>query len=618
MNKYKKLQILFQTCLIWVCCFCYTFAQNSSIEQKLKEVEKQFNTINSVSSSASKVDASIFLSINNVHRGTQFQAAVLLNIQNSWHVNAHIPTMDFLIGTELNLTLPDNIQLINTHYPKAEEVNFAFAGSALKVYQDTVVIYIELKTLSNIPEGNYNIKGTLQVQACNDEVCLAPSNIDISIPVEVVDHSQPAHPINTEIFSSVSSLPSTISNNASTNNIISDMFTKEGTVLAFLGIFVIGLALNLTPCVYPMFSVTVSLFSAQTDRKTWRVFLKAVIYVLGISTMYSILGVSAALSGSLFGGIIQSPLVLFSIGALLIALALSMFGLYELQIPYKLRSKLGGTNNKTGIIGIYLSGLVVGIFAAPCIGPPIIALLAFIGIKGDPVFGFWAFFVLSLGLGVPYLILGTFSNLLTKIPRSGAWMVWVKKIFGFVMLGAALFYIGLALYPKETIYVLPLMFVIGGIYLGFIEKSGKENRKLIIFQRVFGIACIILSFVFFQALQKPAIDWQSYSPEKLNEARRLNKPVMLDFYADWCIPCLELDRLTFTDERVINASQDFIKLKVDLTQFGSEDSELLRQKFNVAGVPTIIFLNAEGQEIPASRIVGYVNPDEFIEKLGNL
>lgn len=610
--------ILLRTCLILVCCSFYTFAQDSSIEQKLKEVEKQFNTINSVSSSASKVDASIFLSINNVHRGTQFQAAVLLNIQNSWHVNAHIPTMDFLIGTELNLTLPDNIQLINTHYPKAEEVNFAFAGSALKVYQDTVVIYIELKTLSNIPEGNYNIKGILQVQACNDEVCLAPSNIDISIPVEVVDLSQPAHPINTEIFSSVSSLPSTISNNASTNNIISDMFTKEGTVLAFLGIFVIGLALNLTPCVYPMFSVTVSLFSTQDDRKTWRAFFKAVVYVLGISTMYSVLGVSAALSGGLFGGIIQSPLVLFSIGALLIALALSMFGLYELQIPYKLRSKLGGTNNKTGIIGIYLSGLVVGIFAAPCIGPPIIALLAFIGIKGDPVFGFWTFFVLSLGLGAPYLVLGTFSNLLTKIPRSGVWMEWVKKIFGFVMLGAALFYIGLALFPKETIYVLPVMFVIGGIYLGFMEKSGKGNRKLLIFQRIFGIACIIISVVFFQALQKPAIDWQSYSPEKLKEARSLNKPVMLDFYADWCIPCLELDRLTFTDERVINASQNFIKLKVDLTQFGSEDSESLRQKFNVAGVPTIIFLNAEGQEVPASRIVGYAKPKEFIEKLVNL
>lgn len=585
-------------------------------DEKLNAVEKKYNSGLSVNISASKVNISTLLSIDKVQPGSQFQVAVILDIQNNWHINANIPSLDFLIGTELNLSLPQGIRVVDIHYPKSHKMNFAFTNESLDVYQDSVVVFVVLKTSPKISEGDYNIQGSLQVQACNDQVCLAPSKIDIMIPIEIVGLSESVRPINSELFSSVSGPSSTISSDINPSNIISNMFSEEGVLLAFLGVFVIGLALNLTPCVYPMLSVTVSIFSAQKDDKIWRTFLKALVYVLGIATMYSILGVSAAFSGSLFGGIIQSPWVLLTIGFLLFGLALSMFGLYELQLPYWLRKKLGETNT-TGLAGIYLSGLIVGIFAAPCIGPPIIALLAFVGTKGDPIFGFWIFFILALGLGSPYLILGTFSNLLLKIPKSGVWMIWVKKIFGVVMTGAALFYIGLALYPNYIVYLLPLIIFIGGIYLGFLESSGRVNRKLRKIQWVFGIICIIISIVFLQQLQKPTIEWQPYSSEMLKEAKVQQNPVILDFYADWCIPCLELDRITFTDDKVIKATEDFVKLKVDLTQFTSEESELLRKRFNVSGVPTIIFLNSDGNEIKNSRMVGYINPDEFIKQLQN-
>jgi thiol:disulfide interchange protein DsbD len=584
-----------------------------SWQEKLKEVEKQFGKINiAENTSASKVEVSSLLSVNKVHPGSQFQVAVILDIQDRWHINAHLPSFDYLIGTELKLAPPEGVEVIEIRYPKSKKLKFDFAEEALDVYEGRSPVFVVLQVSRDIAIGAHQINGSLRVQACDDQVCLAPSTIEVALPFEVVAYDQPVAPINTEIFSSVSGTAGTPSRGAV--NEITNLFENKGAVLAFLGIFVIGLALNLTPCVYPMLSVTVSLFGTQTDSNSLRVFFKALTYVMGIATMYSVLGVAAALSGGLFGGVLQSPVVLIAIGGLLFGLALSMFGLYELQMPYWLTSKLGGTAT-TGAIGIYLSGLVVGVFAAPCIGPPIIALLAFVGAKGDPVFGFWAFFVLSLGLGAPYLILGTFSGLLKKIPKSGAWMEWVKKIFGVVMTGAALFYVGLALFPKLTVYVVPLTLFAGGIYLGFLERSGRHNKTLRKIQWALGAIAVLLAAISVRALQKPGVDWESYSPQKLEQARLANKPVIMDFYADWCIPCLELDRLTFTDSKVIAATEDFVKLKVDLTHFNSSESEALRQQFNISGVPTIVFLGRDGEEVPGTRVVGYLPPEKFIERM---
>ncbi len=602
-----------------------TYAQESW-QEKLKEIEKQFATSPAaagLNTSDSKVQVSTLLSVNKVHPGSQIQAAVILDIQDRWHINAHVPSFDYLIGTELKLAPPEGVQVIEIRYPASKKLQFDFAEEALDVYEGRSPVFVVLKVSRDIEIGAHQINGSLRVQACDDQVCLAPSTIEVALPFEVVAYDQPVAPINTEFFSSVggtAGMPS-----RGTVNEITNLFENKGAALAFLGIFVIGLALNLTPCVYPMLSVTVSLFGAQTDSNTLSVFFKALTYVLGIATMYSVLGVVAAFSGGLFGGVLQSPVVLIAIGGLLFGLALSMFGLYELQMPYWLTSKLacpakgsrqarGGTTT-TGTIGIYLSGLVVGVFAAPCIGPPIIALLAFVGAKGDPVFGFWAFFVLSLGLGAPYLILGTFSGLLKKIPKSGAWMEWVKKIFGVVMTGAALFYIGLALFPKLTVYVVPLTLFAGGIYLGFLEGSGRKNQTLRKIQWALGAIAVLLAAISLQALQKPGVDWESYSPQKLEQARLANKPVIMDFYADWCIPCLELDRLTFTDSKVIAATEDFVKLKVDLTHFNSSESEALRQQFNISGVPTIVFLGRDGEEVPGTRVVGYLPPEKFIERM---
>jgi thioredoxin:protein disulfide reductase len=564
------------------------------------------------SSSASKVQAESKLAVDRVAAGDTFRGAVVLSIANGWHINSHTPTYDYLIATSLELLQREGYIVTDLRYPKGNNLKFGFAEDSLSVYAGSPVIFFTMKISEKTAVGRDTLRAVLEVQACNDQVCLAPASINVAIPVEIVKPATPSTPVNDDVFRSYESLGSAAASPGNKSD-IGQIFEERGAFVAFLAIFLVGLALNLTPCVYPMLSVTVSLFGGQSETNTLKVFLKAVTYVLGIATMYTVLGVSAALSGTLFGSWLQSPWVLGGIGVLLIGLALSSFGLYQIQMPYWLTSKLGGTTG-TGIISLYISGLVVGVFAAPCIGPPVIALLTLVSSKADPVFGFWVFFTLSLGLGFPYLILGTFSGMLKKIPRSGAWLVWVERIFGVVLSAAGLFYLSLAFVPKLSAYVIPATLILGGVYLGFLEPSGKEKRGLQRFKWAFGLVAIAFGVVAANALRESGMTWEQFSEAKISGAKQQNKPIVMDFYADWCIPCLELEHKTFTDPSVIAATKDFVRLKVDLTHFDSPESEALRKTFNIAGVPTIIFIDKTGQEITGSRVVGYLPPMEFVEK----
>jgi thiol:disulfide interchange protein DsbD len=561
--------------------------------------------------SAEQVKIDIKLATDKIQIGGTAQVAIQLMINDGWHINSHTPTFDYLIGTTFELQQKEGIILVDALYPKGKSVSLSFSEQPIDVYEGTVTLFASIKISNKLSPGIDTLKGSVTIQACNNRICISPSTINFNIPLQIVGIDEAVSPQNQNLFANYK--PSELSS-IKTDNTIATMFEEKGSFLAFFTIFLIGLALNLTPCVYPMLSVTVSLFGSQSETTVMRIFFKAGIYVLGIATMYSILGVTAALGGGLFGSWLQSPFVLAGIAALLFALALSSFGLYQIQIPYWLTSRIGGTSG-SGFITLYISGLVVGIFAAPCVGPPVIALLTFVAAKGSIAFGFWAFFTLALGLGFPYLILGTFSGLLKKIPRSGSWLVWIEHIFGVILIGAALFYLFLAVAPKEVLYVIPLVLVVGGIYLGFIDNSGKDKSILKKIQWIFGIVAIIIGILYANSMRDKGMTWENYSETDLVEAKEDGMPVLLDFYADWCIPCIELDRNTWTDAEVIKATNDIKRLKVDLTYFDSQESETLRKKFNISGVPTVVFIRMDGTEANDSRIVGFVPPKEFLVKL---
>lgn len=557
---------------------------------------------------ADKLTVSTFFSADAVAPGGSIRLAIVADIHEPWHINAHKPSYDYLIGTTLTLESKEGIIVADLRYPKGRSLKFDFAEKPIDVYEGRAIVFADLKVSNRLQPGTDTLRGTLTVQACNNEVCLAPSRMPIAVPVTIAPGADTT-PRHAEIFGLLTS--EAYERPATPQGELAGLFETEGSFVAFFAIFLIGLALNLTPCVYPMMSVTVSLFGTSDHTHVQAAFFKAVVYVLGIATMYTVLGVSAALSGGLFGSWLQSPWVLGGIGLLLLGLALSSFGLYQLQMPYWVTSRLGGQTG-TGLVGLYLSGLVVGVFAAPCIGPPVIALLTLVGAKGDPVFGFQAFFALSLGLGFPYLILGTFSGLLKKIPRSGVWMVWVERVFGVILVGAALFYLALAFLPKYSVYIVPLVLVLGGLYLGFIDPSGKGRKVLQRVQWSVGLLAIVAGALMARSMSRSAIVWDPYHAERIAEARENGVPVIMDFSADWCIPCKELELNTFTDPAVIQATRDLVRLKVDLTQFDSPESEALRREYRISGVPTILFIDSEGTEVDGTRIVGFVPPAEFL------
>lgn len=581
--------------------------------------------------------------------GGRGAAVVTLSVKPGWHINANPPSLDYMIPTEVKIDAAHGVRAGRPTYPKPHKEKLSFEDRELLVYDAESRVRIPLEASMARP-GTYTLSGQVSYQACNDQVCLAPTRVSFTVPLTVVA-SAPGAPSSATTTpeagagaapeagdsSATSAAPVTPSGEgftsappagagftsappagagtapASTGNPIADLFAR-GSFAAFVGLFLIGLALNLTPCVYPMLGVTVSIFGARRAAPTHQVIGYAVLYVLGIALMYSTLGLVAAFTGGLFGAFLQNPFVLAAIGLLFIVLSLSMFGLYELQMPPALLERLGGSG-ATSAVGVFFSGLVVGIFAAPCVGPPIVALLAVVGAKGDPWFGFLSFFVLALGLGAPYLVLATSSNLLQRMPRSGDWMVWVKKVFGVILIGVGAFYVLLGFAPEYAAWVWPTVLIVGGLYLGFVEKSAAARPNFRRFKTLLGAAAVIGGLVAVVTTPKQGLVFRAFSPEELKATLAAGKPAMLDFSAAWCVPCHELDRATFTDNGVIVAARAFHPYKVDLTHYDSPDAERWRREYRVTGVPTVVFIDPTGREIPGTRVEGFMPPGPFLARM---
>ena len=583
-------------------------------------------------------------------RGATVEVSIPFTVLAGWHVNAHRPNEDFLVPTVLTLWPAEGVKVGTPRYPEAKQVTLSFSETPLAVYEENAAIVVPLTVEGAAAEGARTLSGTLRFQACNDEVCLPPASVPLRIALVVEGggaptDSAPATIVLVPVPDSAAAAPAAgdssvaatgfatgpppggaASAGAGGTNLVGGWFAERGALFAFLFIFLMGLALNLTPCVYPMMGVTVSLFGggvggpeggpagAGARRGGLNALPRAVAYVLGIALTYSTLGVAAAMTGGLFGGWLASPWVLGAIGLVLLAMSLSMFGVYELQAPGALLSKLGGATG-AGYLGTFLAGLLVGVFAAPCIGPPIIALLAYVAAKGDPWFGFQAFFVLSLGLGLPYLVLAMFTGLMTRLPRSGSWMDWVKHLFGVILLGVAAFYLVLALAPAKVGLVVPVALALGGVYLGFLEPTGRERMGFRRFKWAVGVAGIVAAAMIAFRPAGPAVEWQPFDEATLARAGSEGRAVLLDFSAEWCVPCHELDERTFTDPDVVRATGRFVRMKVDLTRFDSPESQALRTRFAIAGVPTIVFLAPDGREVAEARVVGFVQPDAFLERV---
>ncbi len=556
-----------------------------------------------------------FKSLDKVTPNGEFKIALKVNINEPWHINSNKPYDEFLIPSKLSVDDTTNFIVQKISYPKAHDIKLSFSDKPLAVWQGENYIGALVKVTDNIKPGNYKLVVTLDYQGCNNSSCMPPASANDTLNIEVVDNQAAINSINEDIFNKIDlSYTPIVVQPKSDDSSISSVLASSGLFFSLLFVFLGGLALNLTPCVYPLIPITIGYFGGQSEGSTKKLVMMGILFVVGLALTYSVIGVVTALSGAVFGSLLQNSIVIIFIALIFVVLSLSMFGVYEFKLPDSWVAKAGGA--KSGYYGAFFMGLTMGIVAAPCIGPFVLGLVTYVAAKADPYYGFLMFFVLAVGLGTPYLVLAIFSGKIKKLPRSGEWMDAVKHVFGFLLIGMALYFL-LPLLPKEIRgYILPIFMVITATYLLFIEKLAANVKGFKIFKISFSIILIAVAAYTLIPKETASIAWQHYDNKILAAGIGEKRGVIIDFYADWCIPCHELDAATFSDQKVIAEAKNFHTLKADMTKSLSPDVEALREKYKIRGVPTVLILDSKGNE--AKRITGFVSADEFYNIIKNV
>lgn len=544
-----------------------------------------------------------------VRAGGSAEVVVTAEVAEGWHINSNKPSFDYLIPTVLSLTAPEGISIEKMRYPASIRKTFSFAESALDVYEHSIQIQTTLRLTGAMP-GEYKLEGRLTFQACDDEKCLPPAAARIEIPIRV--EPEVSIPANLGAVSFENVTPA-----AETGNLIEGLFRDKGVVLALLFIFWSGVALNLTPCVYPMIPITVAYFGGRSaPGSKGRPVFGAVAYFLGIVLTYSLLGTLAGLGGGLFGEVLQNPFVLIGLAVLMLYLSAGMFGWVSFALPAGLTQKLSAGRGVP--LGSFGMGATMGVVAAPCIGPFVVGLLAYVSSRQSPILGFALFAVLSAGLGLPYLFLGIFSDRIRSLPKLNEWMDVVKWIFGFVLLGMAVFFTAPLIPDAAESKLYGLIFLTAAATMTWVAVT-KARRFARVWCSLFAIGLVVAGAkIFFLSSPAASSDdfWLPYDAVSFESTLAAGRPVVLDFYAEWCLPCKKMDRTTYRDPRLRAALEEVVRLKVDLTLYDNPESTAARKKFWISGVPTLIYIDRSGRE--QIRFVGEFSAAEFLSEWSKL
>lgn len=551
------------------------------------------------------------------------------------HIKFDISEGYYLYRHQFKFTA-DNASYSNIDLPVGLDHEDEFFG-VQQIYKN------QLNFTINIEEAGKNSSITIRYQGCAEKgLCYPPTKKVIKL------NSLLAHSTSNDAAAVFSALTTSSENSAlaeqkinqttssSEQHQLADMLKQDSLILTLIAFFVGGLLLSFTPCVFPMYPILTGIIvgagqNLKAPLTTRKAFTLSFFYVQGMAVTYTLLGIVVALAGAQFQAIFQHPFVLIALSALFIFLALSMFGVFNLALPASWQNKLNNLSNKQkggSIAGVVMMGVISGLVASPCTTAPLTGALLYISQTGDVVLGASALYALSLGMGLPLLILGSSGGKL--LPKAGAWMNIIKNVFGLLLLAVPIFLLE-RIIPEIASQALWVTLVLGAASYFYVANINSNSRgfwfgarSLIIFLTLFGGANMAYQLVV-PSQNLPAVE-SSTSPKvqhftqvttlaalqvAIAQANDQGKTVMLDLYADWCIACKEFEKYTFPDSKVQQALANSVLLQIDLTDTGAEKNITLMEHFNVFGLPSILFFDLQGEELSQQRITGFMEAEEF-------
>lgn len=578
---------------------------------------------------------------------------------------------DQAFGLEVSVndarTLRANFRVTPTYYLYRDKVSFSVKSGSAKIlslnmpqgdlkhdpnFGEMMVFHQSFQAEIALVNNSTAAQGIIleaTYQGCSDNgLCYPPivKEIKLLLPVPATTPKMPAtlkSPAQTD--SSVAQMtspatPSQALSPPSDSSKIAQVFKQKSFWLVVSFFFGAGLLLALTPCVFPMIPILSGIIVGRGHHVTkMHGFLLSLAYVLGMALTYAAIGVAAGLTGSLLSVALQTPWVLGSFAAVFVLLSLSMFGFYELQLPSALQSKLTGTSNRLHgghLSGVFVMGALSAIIVSPCVAAPMAGALLYIGQTHDALLGGVALFAMAMGMGVPLLLIGASAG--TLLPKAGAWMESIKNIFGVMMLAVAIWLVS-SLLPLGVVMLLwAALLILSAVYLHALDalphNSGgwhKLGKGIGIIVLLLGIGLLIGALSGARDILRPlgalgggqaAAQTTHMQFERVKNLAELDariaqargKTVMLDFYADWCVSCKEMENITFADAGVQAQLKNTLLLQIDLTANNADDQAFL-QRYALYGPPAILFFDRDGKELTDFRVIGYQNPEKFLDSI---
>ena len=543
-------------------------------------------------------------------------------------------------------TIEARWQITDQYYMYRDKFKFALEGGTLGAPKLPPGKMKEDENFGNVEVYRKEVKILLPVEAtgpvtlkaisqgCWDGgICYPPINQDAQLTM--AGAASPSAAVSPAPTSSASAPAA-----ADESSRIAGLFKGDNLALVLLSFFGFGLLLSLTPCVFPMIPILSGIIVNHGHAVSHlRAFVLSLAYVLGMAVTYAAVGVAAGLSGTLLSAALQNAWVLGGFGLVFVVLSLSMFGFYELQMPAALQSRVSDTANHQGgsLPAIGLMGALSALIVGPCVAAPLAGALLYIAKTGDAVLGGSALFVMALGMGAPLLLVGAFSRSL--LPKSGPWMEGVKKFFGVIMLATALWLVSPVIPLWLQMFGWALLMVVPAIYLHALDPLPQNAHGWQRLGKGLGVMLLLGGAAMLMGVLGGAKDplqplgflrggiaAEAHGPafervatvEQLNgrlaAAKAAGKPVMLDFYADWCVSCKEMERFTFAEAKVAASMKQMVLLQADVTANNDADKALLK-RFGLFGPPGIIFWSTAGVELGDLRVVGFVPADKFLPTL---